>query len=337
MAEASQISWTNDTFNPWIGCARVSPACDHCYAAALMGEEGRWKRVEWGGPGKGAGTRVRTAPGTWAEPLKWNRNQEALWKEYSRLVTSCSSEDPRPDRPEPPPRFVFCASLADVFDNEVPPEWRRDLFDLIRATPALTWLLLTKRPQNIERLFREATDMDSEHDDLSDYWPPNAAIGTTIEDQPRLRLNAPALWRAKKTLKPAFSFWSCEPLLEGLGDLTVHLGFVDWVITGGETDQGGVNARPAHPDWFRSIRDQCAAAGVAYHHKQNGEWAHSEDNPPPVPGPNMFDNDGLPAGDGWRFWTEGDEGANASIRVGKKAAGRLLDGVEHNARPEVRA
>lgn len=334
MGEITAISWCDHTFNPWIGCTKVSPACDGCYAEALMDK--RYGRVEWGAPGKGNGTRVRTSAGNWHQPIRWNKKAAA--------------EGKRP--------FVFCSSLADVFDNQVPTAWRTDLFELIRSTPHLVWLLLTKRPQNIVRMYGAAFDMS---------WPRNAAIGTTVEDQKRADVNVPALLDAKAELKPAFAFLSCEPLLGPIDlDAVIPNPMIwnpihgiahnlDWIITGGETDQGGHKARASHPDWYRSLRDQCAAAGVAYHHKQNGEWA-------------AYDQVGA---NGWEFTHEvngqrfgrihtgymgdgketlfnGQEFATeypwghfpfpgpCMVRVGKSRSGRLLDGVEHNARPEVR-
>ena len=291
MAENSHISWTDHTFNGWIGCTKISPACDGCYAAHLMGG-GRYSRVTWGEPGKGDGTRSRTAPSTWKLPRKWNKKAAD----------------------NPGQTFVFCSSLADVFDNAVPPEWRRDLFELIHETPNLTWLLLTKRPQNIVRLFRQAYDVQAGANMLSEVralWPRNAALGTTIEDRKRLLSNASTLHLAGAALNPAFTFWSCEPLLEDLGALPA---LPDWIITGGETDQGAHKARPHKPDWFRSIRDQCAAAGVAYHHKQNGEWVSVSEA----------------AGEGaFHKWEDG-----ATVRkIGKHLDPCTLDGVKHDARP----
>lgn len=315
MAENSHISWTDHTFNPWIGCTRISPACDGCYAAALMGGEGgRFSRAQWGGPGKGDGTRERTKD--WSKPRKWNRDAAEA----------------------PGQTFVFCASLADVFDNAVDPAWRRDLFDLIRATPNLTWLLLTKRPGMIVKLFREtlppAYGPNDEEGEwyLPDMWPRNAAIGCTVVTQEEADRDVPKLLMAKAALKPAFAFLSMEPLLGDVdlanidtmrfagaerlnaltgelfglfGDRAGEIAALDWVITGGETDQGPHKARPTHTSQFRALRDQCATAGVAYHHKQNGEWAPRDDEDEP----------------------------NPVFKVGKAAAGRLLDGVEHNARP----
>lgn len=315
MAENSAISWTDHTWNPWVGCTKVSPACDGCYAEALMDK--RMGRVQWGGPGKGAGTRVRTSAATWNDPIRWNRKAE--------------SDGTRP--------FVFCASLADIFDNQVPAEWRRDAFGVMRRTPRLVYLLLTKRPGNIVYLSEEAGGL-----------PENAAIGATAEDQRRANINVPELLAAKVRTRPLFAFLSCEPLLGplDLGHLPVgnhgavlgipsaHSHFtpdsggaagIDWVIVGGETDQGGHKARPMHPDWARDLRDQCARAGVPFHFKQNGEWLGGDQIPEDEVIPSGISNDCgiVGADDNRRVW-----------RVGKARAGRLLDGVEHNARPIVR-
>lgn len=293
MVANSSISWTQHTWNPWLGCAKVSPACDGCYAENLM--TNRFGRVAWGAPGKGAGTRDRTSPHVWNDPLRWQRKAE--------------KEGTRP--------FVFCASLADIFDNKVPAEWRADAFEVMRKTPRLVYLLLTKRPQNIVRLSH-----------LAGGLPDNAAIGATVEDQERANLNIPALLAAKGRVKPLFAFLSCEPLLGPLalqkwlttlpvsGSAGVTVPAIDWVITGGETDQGEHKARPSHPQWFRDIRDQCAAAGVPFHHKQNGEWVSVSE----VAGP----------GEHFKF----PDGATVR-RIGKHRSGRTIDGVEHNGSPSV--
>jgi protein gp37 len=287
MGETTNISWCDHTHNHWIGCMKVSPACDGCYAEAMM--DLRYGRVEWGAPGKGVGTRSLTSEANRRKPLLWNKK--------------AAEAGTRP--------FVFCSSLADVFDNAVPTAWRTDLFELIYATPRLVWLLLTKRPQNIVRMYGAAFDRP---------WPRNAAIGTTVEDQKRADANIPALINAKVELSPAFAFLSCEPLLGPINlDEVIPSPVMwspihgvdhtlDWIITGGETDQGSHKARPPDPRWFRSLRDQAAAAGIPFHHKQNGEF--------------------IPDDPGARH--------TAMCHVGKKAAGRLLDGVLHDARPAVR-
>jgi protein gp37 len=315
MAENSAISWTTHTWNPWIGCSKVSPACDGCYAEAIMDK--RYHRVQWGAPGQGAGTRSRTSKSTWDAPLKWQRQ--------------AVKDGTRP--------FVFCASLADIFDNQVPAEWRREAFEVMRKTPNLVYLLLTKRPQNIVKL-----------SDAAGGLPRNAALGTTVEDQKRADINVPHLLAAKWDAKPLFAFVSCEPLI-GPIDLTRvrarspmghhrinaldgnaprggawwggNVGVpepprvsIDWVITGGETDQGGHKARPTHPDWFRSLRDQCTSHGKAFHHKQNGEWVSVSE----VAGPGAH----------FKF----DDGATVR-RVGKNPSGRTIDGVTHDAFPQI--
>ena len=300
MGEVTAISWCDHTFNPWIGCTKVSPACDGCYAEAMM--DLRYGRAKWG-PGE---DRVRTAPSNWKQPLAWNR---AAVRDGSRP-------------------FVFCASLADVFDNEVDPAWRRDLFDLIRATPALTWLLLTKRIGNVLKM-------------VSPYhggpgWLDNAAIGATIINQREMDRDAEKLREARRVLAPAFTFASIEPML---GPIALPPAVFDWVITGGETDQGAHAARPQHPDWFRAIRDQCAQAGAAYHHKQNGEWASIYDRDVDDPDWRRCASvaDATPRGQWLNL--DGGQGFHGERvvrvdRVGKARAGRLLDGMTHDARPE---
>ncbi|MDX3929188.1 MAG: phage Gp37/Gp68 family protein [Shinella sp.] len=289
MAENSAISWTTHTWNPWMGCTKVSPACDGCYAEALMDK--RYGKVKWGNH-----PRHRTGAHTWNDPFRWQKQAEKDG-----------------DRP-----FVFCASLADIFDNQVDPQWRADAFDVMRQTPRLVYLLLTKRPQNIVKLSEAAGGL-----------PQNAAIGATCEDQKRANINVPALLDAKGIVDPAFTFLSCEPLLSHI-QIAEYLPNklwndipswkqpeLDWVITGGETDQGGHKARPTKPDWIRSLRDQCAAAGVPFHHKQNGEWVSVSE----VAGP----------GEHFKF----EDGATVR-RIGKRLSGRTIDGVEHNAFPIVR-
>lgn len=312
MGEVTAISWTDHTWNPWIGCTKVSPACDGCYAEALM--DTRHHRVAWGGPGKGVGTRSRTSPATWREPFRWARKAK--------------KDGTRP--------LVFCASLADIFDNAVPAEWRLQAFEVMRATPELVYLLLTKRPQLIVKLAAEAGGL-----------PANAAIGTTVEDQPSA-INLFHLAVAARTTKPLFIFASLEPLLgpvdprwitvpDGIAKAagTVNLTYFNafegvdklglprlgWAITGGETDQGKHKARPTSPDWFRSLRDQCATAGVPFHFKQWGEHRPlTAAEQKQACGATLVGSD-RHAPDAY------------VLRVGKTAAGRLLDGVEHNARP----
>lgn len=330
MAEASAIEWCDSTFNPWIGCQKVSAACDHCYAEA-------WAR-RFNGPAWGPhADRRRTSPATWAQPRKWQREADAFDALRGR------------------PRFVFCASLADVFDNAVPEEWRADLWALIRECDRLVWLLLTKRPQNIAAMLPA---------DWGDGWG-HVWLGATVEHQVAAELNIPPLLG----VPAARRFLSCEPLLGAIDLSAIDTGWtafdalagqnwipgqpygarrvcgLDWVIAGGES---GPKARPSHPDWFRSLRDQCADAAVPFLFKQWGEWIPwEEDSVPLVRSQHgrLEDRHGLfPADfdDSTRWdhglWMIADHGESVvSERVGKKAAGRTLDGQLHDGRPEVMA
>jgi protein gp37 len=232
MAENSKIEWTHHTFNPWVGCTKVSAACDHCYAES-------WAKRS-GSPELWQGERRRTTASNWRQPLKWNADAY-LKGERQR---------------------VFCASLADVFDNQVPAEWRKDLFALIDVTPNLDWLLLTKRPQNIVKMLWHAIGE-------AELWPwPNVWLGTTAEDMEHFRDR----WRHLREIPAQVHFISYEPALGPL-----HLfreNNPDWIICGGES---GSRARMMDPAWARTLRDECAGEGVAFFMKQMTHRA-------PIPG-----------------------------------------------------
>ena len=220
MAENTKIEWCTHSWNPWIGCQKVSPGCDFCYAERDMAL--RWKKVEWG-PGA---ERKRTSEANWKLPLKWDREAAAAGERHR----------------------VFCASLADVFDNAVPDEWRDDLFELIGATPNLDWLLLTKRPQNAEPW--------GEFIDQLNVW-----LGVSAENQEEWDRRVDVLVKTPAHRR----FVSAEPLLGPINTRPGLLPYVDLVIVGGES---GPNRRPMDLEWARSIRDQCAEAGVAFFGKQ---------------------------------------------------------------------
>lgn len=174
MAENSKIEWTDHTWNPWIGCTKVGPPCDFCYAEALM--DTRYGRVVWGPHGD----RVRTGASTWAQLRKWDRKAaEAGTK-----------------------AFVFSLSLGDIWDNQVDPSWRRDAFDRARECPHLIMLYLSKRIGNAVEMAREAGGL-----------PPNAALGSTFGDQRDYDRDADKLKRAAAELGALFTFGSFEPLL----------------------------------------------------------------------------------------------------------------------------
>ena len=219
VAETTKIEWCDATFNPWVGCQKVSPGCDHCYAEGWAKRSGQ---VTWGPHGE----RKRTSEANWKKPRQWAKAARGA---------------------ERRPR-VFCSSLADVFDNQVPGEWRKDLFDLIAATPELDWLLLTKRPENLTRMFPTGIWM-------------NVWLGTTCEDQTRYDHRWPLLAAHRNV---PIRFISYEP---AIGPLRLHNGpdQPDWLICGGESGPG---ARFMLPAWAVDIRNDCERAGVNFFMKQ---------------------------------------------------------------------
>lgn len=330
MSDKTGIEWADSTFNPWMGCTKVSPACDHCYAER---DTARFGRVQWG-----AGQpRVRTSAANWKKPMRWNRE----------TFCECPSCGWRGERSAAPRgcdcpscmqagvlvsarRRVFCASLADVFDNDVDPVWRADLFALIEQTPNIDWMLLTKRIGNVPKMLRQILRLNG--------LPQNVWLGATICNQEEADRDIPKLL----AVPAAVRFLSVEPML-GRIDLCETFGMwwnqtmqcfesngasgfnrnptnlaeraIDWVIVGGES---GPNARPMHPEWARRLRDQCAAAGVPFLFKQWGEWAPRE----PYASEKMESDELSGTWDG------------VSYRYGKKAAGRLLDGLQHDGYPK---
>ncbi len=236
----SNIEWTTHTFNPWIGCTKVSPGCAHCYAETLNKRMG-W--TQWGDAGK----RFRTSSHNWNEPRRWNR-EAAMTGQRAR---------------------VFCASLAEWLDYKAPTAWRVELLALIEETPHLDWLLLTKRPESWNARMHEAMGAGSKlaHAWINGTAPRNVWIGTSIEDQQRAEERMPELAEIPARVK----FLSVEPLLGPL-DLSYWLSEsivpqVQWVIVGGESGPG---AREMKPEWVRALRDECAMAGVAFFFKQWG-------------------------------------------------------------------
>lgn len=225
MAENSKIAWTDNTFNPWIGCSRVSPGCENCYAENLM--DHRYHRVEWG-PGK---PRSRTR--TWKDPLRWNREAE-----NAGVRTK-----------------VFCASLADWLDEEVPTQWREDLFDLIEACPNLDWLMLTKRIENAHFMAPNAWMFGGK-------WPNNVWFGVTAENQKYFDLRIPKL----PSIPAATKWVSYEPIKIPM----VCQVIIDWLIIGGESAQTSP-ARPFEIEWAESAITQCRSLGIVPFMKQIGD------------------------------------------------------------------
>jgi protein gp37 len=347
MGEDTKIEWATHTFNPWIGCQKVGPGCDHCYAEAMMAD--RYKRVEWGPHG----ARSRTSGLYWQQPLQWNRAAAKAGKRAR----------------------VFCASLADVFDNHgsITSGWRGDLWHLISRTPNLDWLLLTKRPGNIPDMLPDGYGAPA----WGDGWP-NVWLGCTVVNQAEADRDIPKLLAVPAKVR----FLSMEPLLGPVNllitdqrghDINVLRGIgcdptgegpdeyyrtekINWIICGGES---GKDARPMHPDWARSLRDQSQAAGVAFHFKQWGEWGTGSQRMTTgepvfrvftdfqhwvnkastwVRGGICLDARGRLCKIGADMMRARDELAfpvTIMDRVGKARAGRLLDGREWNELPGV--
>lgn len=346
MGDTTKISWCDKTFNTHMGCTKVSPACANCYAERDM--DLRYGKVKWGPQG----TRVLTSDENWKKPIRWNKEAGEKGIRYR----------------------VFCASLADIFEEWEGPivnsnwntlfispsgEWipddlgcgfvgeddwqkvtmndvRKRLFELIDSTPNLDWLLLTKRPENILKMWPERTitikyrnkkqtpGLAHAHPNpfkhetkIIEYQPVrnNVWLGTTVENQEYADKRIAELLKCRH-LAPVL-FLSCEPLLGPVkikkwlwefdrgassdigAEIETPSGNIDWVIAGGES---GPNARPANPDWYRSLRDQCKNAGVPFHFKQWGEYGETE---------------------------------NGMIKLGIKKTGSLLDGVDWKEFPNV--
>jgi protein gp37 len=230
MSNITKINWTDATFNPWLGCSKVSPGCALCYAAR---DAHRWEKTRgktWG-PGS-----IRHSYGEehWKAPLRLNKRAGKLG---IRLK-------------------VFCASTADVFeDNQQVVSERLKLWNLISKTPNLDWQLLTKRPQNILSMVPATW--------LTGNWPSNVWIGTSVEDQDAADKRIPVLLKVPAAVR----FLSCEPLLGPVDLKGVKEGDLQWLIAGGESQP---RCRPMDEAWARSLRDQCKSVGIAFFMKQMG-------------------------------------------------------------------
>lgn len=388
--ENSAISWCDHTQNFWIGCTKVSPGCANCYAETL--DRNRFSRTLDGGTkeapvshwGPGA-PRFRTSAENWKKPLRWDKLAKAghfveivrsgriiargdvrrLVKKKDAAGAWLVQEGDKVFKVRP---RVFCSSLSDILDAEVDPKTLAEALDIIRRCDGLDWLLVTKRPELWrERITAalEATDPFSHLAVWLRQWLEgtvrnNVWFGATMEDQPRYDQR----WRQLAAIPARYRFISMEPMLgaiDMLPSMPRHAGAegtqsfncpFQWVIVGGES---GDKARPMHPDWARSIRDQCATLGVAFHFKQWGSFA---------PG---FDEDRYTHGEGEKkhhiwitrsgesgaCWIRDDDGTwdnftgnpplgadgNVTDEVAvmhpssKSAAGHLLDAEERRAFP----
>ena len=247
MSKETGISWADSTFNAWEGCTKVGPGCDNCYANTRNNRFHEGKNWGAGAP------RLLRSDKYWKEPLQWEADHETFFAEHGHR------------------QRVFCSSLADVFDNEAPAGQRERLFELIKATPRLDWLLLTKRIGNVNSML--PADHRGDPNSWGCGWA-NVWLGITVVNQEEADRDIPKLLK----IPAAIRFLSMEPLL-GAVDLVEALGMrevgarfngwaeIDWVIVGGES---GVNARPMVLGWAKEIVSQCQAAGVPVFMKQLG-------------------------------------------------------------------
>ncbi|MBL4768005.1 MAG: phage Gp37/Gp68 family protein [Rhodobacteraceae bacterium] len=359
----SKIEWTDDTWNPIVGCSIVSPGCTNCYAMKMANRlshnpatpqyhgtiQPSRKGPVWTG-------KVAFAEKAFLEPLKRRK-----------------------------PTTYFVNSMGDLFHEDVPDAWVDRVFAVMALCPQHTFQVLTKRADRMREYMNSAFDRIVMHmirlvneegvptvretckshgipwakpKSANDWWPlRNVWLGVSVEDQARADERIPALLNTPAAIR----FVSAEPLLGPLdlsdrcngwyfanwlsgtkwhdnpGISKVERGgpSLDWVIVGGES---GPNARPMHPKWARDLRDQCEAAGTAFFFKQWGEWCPGENVPHQVKG--ICQNASW-FSDGWDIGqTDMDDPEDGWMdeidlyRVGKKAAGRLLDGREWNGVPE---
>ncbi len=273
LSKDSKIEWTHHTFNPWWGCTKVSAGCKHCYAET-------WAK--------------RLGKDFWGARAQRRELSSSYWKQPHGWDAAAAARGTR--------ARVFCASMADVFEDRRDLDERRArLWEVIERTPNLDWLLLTKRPENVRKLVPWKSE-----------WPANIWLGATAENQRWLDKRMPHLLAARaQTL-----FLSCEPLL-GPIDLSVWSAlakrrkqrrFVDWIIGGGESGHG---ARPMNPEWVQHLRDQCVDFDIRFHFKQWGNWKPAIGEAEPGARKTLFLSDG---------------NRITVVNVGKKEAGRLLDG-----------
>ncbi|WP_137136591.1 phage Gp37/Gp68 family protein [Rhizobium sp. FKY42] len=357
MADHTPIEWTDATWNPITGCSVVSPGCTNCYAMKLAGT--RMKNH----PSRAGLTKDSKAGPVWTGEVRFNEQ----WLRQPLQWTK--------------PRMIFVCAHGDLFAEGVPDEWIDKVFAIMTLAPQHTFQVLTKRAERmreylmaadlLDRLTMTAWKTDQEEGaswaadihsghcnglPLSNVW-----LGVSVEDQPRADQRIPALLDTPAALRwisaePVLGYLDIEQYLrviirkpQSVGKST-NINFeivrhaLDWVVVGGESGPG---ARPMHPDWARSLRDQCAAAGVPFLFKQWGAWGKATPAPagtagdyalaPSVPESRGYGKSVFPI-DAFPLQIEGLISPPAVLqRIGKKAAGRHLDGVLHDGFPERRA
>lgn len=352
MADKTKIEWTDATWNPITGCSVVSPGCTNCYAMRL------------------AGTRLKHHPTR--EGLTTMSKAGPVWNGEVRFNEKALVDPLRWKRS----RMIFVCAHGDLFAEGVPHEWLNRIFAVMAMAGQHTFQLLTKRPERMREYLKCRISKDLVYDivvrsvaestyktsEQLDVWPlPNVWLGVSVEDQRRADERIPHLLDTPAAKR----FVSAEPLLGpiDLCDITVKrtvgeqhfdalfceedagdcedLGnaTLDWVIAGGESGPG---ARPIHPDWARSLRDQCAAAGVPFFFKQWGEYEPIIDRERDDPDWRRDYGGAYSDSEADICWLNVDGGRgfhgerfHVMRKVGKRYSGRLLDGIEHNAMPPI--
>lgn len=323
MGESSAIEWTDATVNFWWGCTKVGPGCDHCYAESFD------KRVGGAHWGQGVPRRkIKSAVAT----------IHRLDNDYAWWAADASIAGLHPNIR----RRVFIQSMSDLFDNEVPVEWFAEAWGKIKVCDRIDIQIVTKRISMVEKRLSAIGE---------GAWPSHAGLMITVVNQAEADRDIPRLLALKAMLRIPWVGLSIEPLLgpvyvrQWLGRYPIHMvpggnegnpsdGWIeyadgiDWVIVGGES---GHHARPMHPDWARSLRDQCQAAGVPFLFKQWGEWADLHDHEGRRNWMLMYADGTLDVPDD--RWPDEEAGEIAVVKVGRGRAGRLLDGVEWNQFP----
>lgn len=239
MAESTGIEWTDSTWNPWEGCTKVGPGCDHCYA------EARNVRFSAGSNWGVGAPRRHTSAHIWNDPMRWQRDADAF------------------ELANKHPRRVFVASLADIFDNAVPEEWQADAFRLMQDCDRLRWLPLTKRVGNVETFVPNHWK--------AGFWPGHVGLMITVVTAREVARDVPKLLDLKRRLAIPWVGLSIEPLIEDVADAlrrAMRDEHVDWMIVGGESGRG---ARRYEMNWPRHVIELGAALNIAVFHKQLGE------------------------------------------------------------------
>ncbi|MEQ5789046.1 phage Gp37/Gp68 family protein [Erythrobacter sp. NFXS35] len=328
----TKIEWTEATWNPIVGCSLASPGCTNCYAMKFAGTllahvpkyDGLTQETKAGPVWTG---KLHFDEKALLEPLRWKK-----------------------------PRLVFVNSMGDLFHEDCPDDWIDRVFAVMALCPQHTFQVLTKRSARMREycLSRYCSEAGSDNiaDAIEDLRPntswewdaplPNVWLGVSVEDQQRADERIPDLLATPATVR-----WiSAEPLLGPVSiidamwarDHIVGLDeTIDWVAAGGESGKG---SRPMHPDWARSLRDQCATAAVPFFFKQWGEWEVSLDRERDDPDWRAdYSNNYVDHGKSRWLNIEGGRGFHGDRfvvmrQVGKKRAGRLLDGALHDAMPD---